>query len=774
MRTARCVGVAALLGVLAGIAAAQPARDGVPEAVVRFDGQKVVSVRVNTNREFLAVTSLAESVWTHSPGIGGDIDVQVTAEQFAALQQLGLPMTVKIENLQAKIDAERAEIEARRLRRDLSWFGNYKTLTEFNAKLTSLAASDPQKAQTFFVGNTLEGRAVSGIAVSGPDLPGNPRALRPQLVFNGCQHAREWISPMTVMFIADQLMERYATDARVRDIMNAAEFLLVPVVNADGYEYTWSTNRLWRKNRRNNGNGTFGVDPNRNWGYQWGGEGASTSGSAEDYRGTGPFSEPETQIMRDFVLAHTRLRASIDFHSYSQLILSPWSYTSTLPPDAAIFDQLNADMRNAILATFGVSYTAGPTYTTIYPASGSSGDWCYGAGSTPRKILAWGWELRDTGANGFILPPDQIIPTGEENFAAVLTLAESIAFPAKFTFPDGLPAYATDGATTQVRVNVVASPGSTLQAGSAKVYTRLPGGSFAPATLTSLGGSLYRADLPVATCGQEIEFYFETQTTTGGIARSPASAPDNVHKTTARQVSTTFADACEVTTGWTVGAAGDNAVRGIWSQGVPQATAAQPGADHSPAGTRAWMTDPVAGSSVGANDVDTGVTTLTSPTFSALPPSGHTVYDTTISYWRWYSNDQGSNPNSNTMPVQISSNNGASWVTLEDVSENAGAWVGKTFSIPAFVTPTATMKLRFIARDLTGAVVEAGVDDLEVKVVSCPCKRADINCDGFIDAIDYDLFISAWLTNDPSADYNGDEFVDAIDYDLFISDFLAG
>src|SRR6185436_17289909 len=112
---------------------------------------------------------------------------------------------------------------------------------------------------------------------SSPDLPGNPRSTRSSVLFNGCQHAREWASPMTAMYVADTMLGSYATDTRVHALLDKIEVIVIPIVNVDGYEYTWasSSNLLWRKNRRNNGNGSFGVDLNRNWGHQWGGEGAS-------------------------------------------------------------------------------------------------------------------------------------------------------------------------------------------------------------------------------------------------------------------------------------------------------------------------------------------------------------------------------------------------------------------------------------------------------------------------------------------------------------------
>ncbi len=433
--SALAVLIAGFLVTSMGSVASGQIEPGATEPIVRYDGHKVYRVTVKDQREYLAVTSLADDVWTHSPGLG-DLDVQVSPAKQAALEGLGLPTRVLIADVQGLLDAERAEILRRRQQRDLAWFQNYKTLAEINTQLSAWVTAYPAMASTFVVGSSLENRQIRGVKITGPESAEFPKASRPQILFNGCQHAREWISPMVNMYLGDQFLIQYGAGGTVKDLLDRVEIVIVPVVNPDGYEYTWTTNRLWRKNRRNNG-GSYGVDLNRNWGYQWGGEGASTSPSDETYRGASAFSEPETQAMRDMVLANTRLRAAIDFHSYSQLILSPWSYTSTLPPDSSIFNQLNASMQSAIQGVHGQFYDAGPTYTTIYPASGASGDWYYGAGSTPRKILAWGFELRDTGTYGFVLPADQIIPNGEEIMAGVVGLARATPFPAEGLSPHG-------------------------------------------------------------------------------------------------------------------------------------------------------------------------------------------------------------------------------------------------------------------------------------------------------------------------------------------------
>ena len=184
-----------------------------------------------------------------------------------------------------------------------------------------------------------------------------------------------------------------------------------------------------------------------------------------------------------------------------------------------------------------------------------------------------------------------------------------------------------------------------------------------------------------------------------------------------------------------VGLTGDNATAGIWINADPVATAAQPEDDHSVSGTRSWITgNGAVGAGVGAADIDGGTTTLTSPAYSIAALS-----DPYVSYWRWYSNNQGSDPNTDSMPIQISGNGGTTWVQLELVTENAGAWVQKKFRVLDFVTPTAgTIKLRFIARDLGfGSVVEAGVDDIAVTEIVCPTAlEGDLDGDGVVGAAD--------------------------------------
>ncbi len=760
----------ALAALVVGLAISSAAYSQVvPTSTVDYTGHKLVRVEALKVRDFQALNQLAVSLWNCNQGPGIN-DAQISPDKWQAFLDLNLPYTVMMEDVEAKLREERNQIALAHMQRDAAWFTTYHNLDEINLKLDADLAANPTLTRSLTIGSSLQNRTIRGIAISAPDLPGNPRSSRPQIVLNGCQHAREWISPATIMYFSEQLAAQYSTNARVTDILNKVEIMLVPVVNPDGYVWTWTNVRLWRKNRRDNGDGTIGVDTNRNWGYQWGGEGASPDTNNDTYRGTGPFSEPETQALSNFILANPRVKAHIDFHSYSQLILSPWAYSATLPADAIAFDTLNAKFAAAVRAPFNMTYTAGPTYTTIYPASGASGDWAYGAANA----LGYGWELRDTGQNGFILPADQIIPTGIENLAAVLELGDWIANPINFMFPDGLPTQAFTGTASTFRVGITRG-GSDPSTTPPTLFTRTGSGSWTSTALTATATpNIYNATIPASSCGDNIEFYFEATAASSAVVQSPiggAIAP-NVRTTTPAPV---LSDNFETNTGWSFAAASDTATLGRWERAVPQATAAQPGTDN-PLGTGTFcaITDSRAGTGVGSFDIDGGTTTLTSPMFDARPSSGTAANAMKLSYARWYSNNMGGAPNADSMPIELSNDGGTTWTQIELVTENANAWVTRTWTLNSILPLTANMKVRFVARDLaTGSVVEAGVDDFRVYSDTCPCP-ADFNGDAIVDFFDYLDFVDSFSANSAEADFNGDSVIDFFDYLDFVDAFSVG
>ena len=299
-----------------------------------------------------------------------------------------------------------------------NWFSNYRDYDAVNAKLNDFVARRPDLVSPLVIGTSHEGRMINGVRVTGS---ADSKQDKPSVLLNGGQHANEWIPVMATMYIADRIIAEYDSNPVVRTLANQVEFIIIPTVNPDGYVYSWETARLWRWNRRDNGDGTFGVDLNRNWGFHWGEDGASAEPGSLTYRGPAPFSEPETRAMRDFYLANPQIISNIDFHSSSQLVLSPWAYTrDTLPSDHILLDALASTMAASITNVHGTAYRTGNA-ADMYPMSGASIDWAYGS----QGVFSYTIELRPDG--GHSLPPEQIIPNGEEIFPAVLDLARFTA-----------------------------------------------------------------------------------------------------------------------------------------------------------------------------------------------------------------------------------------------------------------------------------------------------------------------------------------------------------
>lgn len=717
-----------LVGALLSVASLLAAPAAADEAPVDYTGYRMVQVTVPTQQDLDTMLAISQRFLSCRLELG-TVPFVVSPEEFVRLKASGLAFDVVHENVQQLIDAERAAME--QAARSDSWFATYKSYAQVNTRMDELVALRPDLCSKFSIGSSIQGRTIYGLRIT---APGDP-AGRAGLLFDGCQHAREWIAVMVPMYLADRMVENFDTDPAIAALLNEAVVYVIPIINPDGYEYSRTTDRFWRKNRRNNGNGTFGVDLNRNWGFGWGGTGSSGDPSSDVYRGTAPFSEPETQALRDFAVAHPEIVAHIDFHSYSQLILYPFGYEFVLPPepDLSRFIDLSADMADAILATHGEVYTDMPSHD-LYLAAGDAPDWMYGS----QGIFAWTIELRpDSAFPGFELPENEILPTAQENYNAVLSMSQQMVAKLLIAFPAGRPAQVPAGQSSTIQISIT-EVNAALLPGSARLFARVDGGSFVESALTPLDGDLYEAMLPAADCGARVDYYVEAQTTTGAFVRSPSDAPANFYSADSVVITLLVDDTIETDLGWTVGAIGDTATTGIWNRMDPEPTPAQPGDDHTTdPGVLCWVTDGRAGSSIGTFDVDNGRTTLTSPVYDL---SGRT--DPYISYWRWYSNNQGSAPNADVFTVQIT--DGSVWTTVEIVGpagpEAGGGWYYHEFRVADFVSPNASVRMRFIAEDAGGgSIVEAAVDDLQIRDAGCPEPEpcpGDLNGDGQRDLSD--------------------------------------
>ncbi|MFO0962367.1 MAG: M14 family zinc carboxypeptidase [Phycisphaerales bacterium] len=751
-----------LLAILAACAAA-PVALALPqqqqETRRRYDGDVVVRVRAQDLRQLRTALALTDDLWSHGAGLGS-FDMRVTPAQRAAMDAAGLSYEVLIPDLQARIDAETQRLAQAQEGGGVpggeggvaadDWFTDFKTRAQIEARMDELVAAYPSMVSPVVVGTSFEGRTIRGIRITRTSNP-----LAPEFLFDACQHAREWATPMTAMYVADRLISGAATDPRIAAILDNAVVYVIPVVNPDGYEYSWSTDRLWRKNRQPNGDGTVGTDTNRNWGYQWGGEGASTVPNDATYRGTAAFSAPEAAALRDFYLARPRIKGSIDFHSYSQLAMWPWGWTSALCPADALHRAVGLAMKSALAVSSGKVYAAGPIYTTIYPASGGSVDWSYGA----QGVTSYTIEVRDTGTYGFIMPAAEILPNVRENYDAAMTMMEGLLSPAIVAPVGTVPTTLVAGQPTPISVTVTPTTG--VVSSVALRWRMGTGGAFLSVPMTQAGGP-WTGSIPGATCGHTVQWYVEATCDTG-VARLPAAAPASLYSAPAQQATILFDDTMETDKGWTVGATGDNATAGIWVRVDPVGTAAQPEDDHSTDGTRCWITGQgTVGGAVGAADVDGGTTTLVSPVLDGSDLSA------TLSYWRWYSNNQGSAPNADSMPVEWS-RDGVTWTVLEDVSENAGTWVQKQWTLSSFLPSAGNFRIRFRARDLgSGSVVEAGVDDVRVARLGCSGSIADIDGSGVVDGADLGLLLGAWGQGSSPADLDDNGVVDGADLGILL------
>ena len=304
--------------------------------------------------------------------------------------------------------------------------GGFYTYTEMLATLDSMAAKYPNlitvKQVVSSTLTTAQGRPLYYVKIS--DNP-NADESEPKILYTSLHHAREPESLSQLVFYMWYILENYKKDAFVKSLIDSTEMFFIPCLNPDGYIYNQTTNPngggLWRKNRRVNGDGTFGVDLNRNYGYKWGFDnvGSSNFTSSDTYRGPSPFSEPEIQMVRDFCNSHPFYFA-LNNHTYSNVLIYPWGYkanTYTPAPDSLIFK--NDAIR---LAQCNGYVTGTPNQTVGYIVNGSSDDWMYGEQTTKAKIFSLTPEA-GTSADGFWPRKNRILPLAQINMDMNLTAA---------------------------------------------------------------------------------------------------------------------------------------------------------------------------------------------------------------------------------------------------------------------------------------------------------------------------------------------------------------
>ncbi len=243
----------------------------------------------------------------------------------------------------------------------------------------------------------------------------------PSVFYMAEHHAREPISLEVNMYVLNHIISNYGSDPIITEEVNNKQIWFMPLVNPNGHKIvTDEVDLWWRKNiRDNNENGSInfgggdGVDPNRNYDWNWGGEGSSGDTNSETYRGPSAFSEPEIQAMRDILGSH-HFVTGITYHAYSELVLFPFGYANNIQaPDHDALQELANDMAFTIPGQNGGYYDPIPSWQ-LYPASGTTDDYAYGE----HGVFSFTIEL----ATQFIPPASQIEGICENNLEAALIL----------------------------------------------------------------------------------------------------------------------------------------------------------------------------------------------------------------------------------------------------------------------------------------------------------------------------------------------------------------
>jgi carboxypeptidase T len=325
------------------------------------------------------------------------IDIVIEPAELSKLKAQGFVVRI----LEPDLDAYVVKMKKTQNKTD-----SYHTVAQVEKKLKDWAIKYPKITHLESIGKSCENRDIWAIKISD-----NPKVneQEPSVLIIGAHHSREWPSIEVPMALIEKLLTEYKVNPYITNLVDNREIWIIPVFNPDGVIYSMEKSKFWRKNRRDNKDGSFGVDLNRNYGYLWGNVGSSNNPSSDTYHGTCAYSEPETAALRDLAYREN-FQACISYHTYSELILYPFSYSGSAPnPDVKIFKQMAEEM--AKITGYTAKNSAG-----LYPTMGDFDDFMYGE----MKALSFTFEL----CKSFIPPASQISSFTEPNVECALHLID--------------------------------------------------------------------------------------------------------------------------------------------------------------------------------------------------------------------------------------------------------------------------------------------------------------------------------------------------------------
>ncbi|XP_069988693.1 carboxypeptidase B [Penaeus vannamei] len=336
------------------------------------------------------------------------------------LTEAGVAFQTKINDLSQLFIRPLTYDVTRSLPRGDLTFDRYMYYQEIESYIEALPSKHRNKVQVDEIGRSVEGRPIYLITINKKTK--TRKVDKPVIFIEAGAHAREWVSPASALYLVERLLESPS-------LLRNAEWRLVPLLNPDGYVYSWHHDRLWRKNRAPSSvPECFGVDLNRNFDFYWGGVQAGRDPCSDLYQGSNPFSEPESRALRKAVSAvKRRTKAYISLHSFGQTFLYPWSY-SRAGNNSKSKDLVNlADgMVRKIEAAGGTRYNISSSGVSLL-VGGASDDWVASQGVP----YVYTMELRDRGETVFHLPEHLIVPTGEDVWTAMKYLGRKLRYRRK-------------------------------------------------------------------------------------------------------------------------------------------------------------------------------------------------------------------------------------------------------------------------------------------------------------------------------------------------------
>uniref|UniRef100_A0A2M4BP27 Putative zinc carboxypeptidase n=3 Tax=Anopheles marajoara TaxID=58244 RepID=A0A2M4BP27_9DIPT len=384
-----------------------------------YHGFELYTVRPETQEQLLELQrwpAQADVDFWDAPKLNRETRMMAAREDrktvVAFLERHDIDYELVVEDVQellTKEERRNAEHRRQRIRRDSNSratidFEHFWTLEEIYDYLDELATAYTGLVRVSEVGRTDEGRPIKAITIS---TNGEIDQRRPIVFIDGGIHAREWAGVMSVMYLIHEFVEH---SEQYADQLTNTDYVIIPVLNPDGYVYTHDQNRLWRKNRSQVNVLCYGVDLNRNFPYQWE---RTSSECTNNYAGKEQASEKETQTMLSLMDQYkSAIRVYLAVHTYGELILWPWGYDFVHSDNADELQRLGEQARDALVAAGGPTYLVGNSADVLYTASGATDDYAHSLGVP----YAYTLELTGGGLEGFDLPASELPKVTADTF----------------------------------------------------------------------------------------------------------------------------------------------------------------------------------------------------------------------------------------------------------------------------------------------------------------------------------------------------------------------